>query len=616
LEKELEIVNQVGQVEGEPHQIVTTPKALTLGCCVLSKMAKTLETAETFYQYDEALDLNLTVLAFPPDPVVSTTINKLYNCGDFYSTSPLMINENPSLSLLYIILTILAAVAFVLVIDSYWPMLWSMFKTIRGIDKKLDGQQEFEMVIQNPMDKVMEKKISVEKKEVGFCATNKLLVFWIIICIVASFIAALFLAIAVVTIIEESFDTGSTEMCIELNKSTEVVTRKGKRLHNSEDVSTIQIISETENSTSLTMPCDSSLYDDLGNLWTITGPYKLECEEMRTFDYTLAVHGTRYTKCCGWPEVTDKDGLAWATKGISKGDEGRENTAYPDCNTCYRWFKHRYFCDTTPVQLQYCSYKDLGPTLISLNGQNVSSATTSLAVSPILQTPYGFWRNDTSVIVANADFMYLEGTNFNYSCVPINSPRAMTDYMFATPRTVSPLPHLVGCQVLVKVDFKVDSEAVHYCEEVNAVLDERTGGFGFITNLTDECSVKIADSADFRYHISLSSGSYRFFKDVKKIACTHTTNGYYINCSNSAVMVDLVTKSMKYDEGAEVIVTSSSDGSRTSSTSISFSDLFKNNTFNIIMIVVFIIIGIVAVIIIICLIRYLCNRQKQSQNSS
>jgi hypothetical protein len=100
-----------------------TPKAVALGCYVFSGLSKTLETAETFYEVNETSGLNITVHAFAEDPVTSTVIDKLYNCGGFYSTSPLVMDQEPSISVTYVILTILAAIAFVLVIDSYWPML-------------------------------------------------------------------------------------------------------------------------------------------------------------------------------------------------------------------------------------------------------------------------------------------------------------------------------------------------------------------------------------------------------------------------------------------------------------------------------------------------------------
>jgi hypothetical protein len=49
-------------------------------------------------------------------------------------------------------------------------------------------------------------------------------------------------------------------------------------------------------------------------------------------------------------------------------------------------------------------------------------------VGPDLEAPYGFWKhtNDVtgkeSIYLNTATNNFLEGTNFNYSCTPLNTP--------------------------------------------------------------------------------------------------------------------------------------------------------------------------------------------------
>jgi hypothetical protein len=610
LEEELEIINQVGQIEGEPHQIVTTPKALALGCCLVTKLSKTLEEAGEFTEYNETLGANQTLYSFS---------DKLFNCGEFYSESNISYKEDLTFSVWWPILTIIAAIVFVLVIDSYWPMLWSMFKTIRGIDKKLDDKQNksFELTIQNPMDSVVGNPVAVMKTREEY-GVNKWLIIWIFLCIIASFVAALLLAVGILTVIKQSYEPEEKQLCVEVTKLEDTSSRR--KLKNSEDESNlIQIISQSDSSTTLSMPCDSELYDELGNIWKVEGPYELVCENETTFNYTTLRHSHRWVKCCGYPKVDDNSDGKFKSVN-APGIEGKEDTP-GECGPCKEWFRHRYYCDQVPVKLNYCYYVDKGGTFVSLNGVSSDSwgsnrsVVPSMAVSPILQAPYGFWRNETSVILAQADNMYLEGTNFNFTCKPLNSPRATTKYIWAEPRTVSPLPHLISCQVLLTVNFVVDKLVSDYCTSVLAVINTETGAFGFKTNGITECTIKVADSSGFKFYKSISDGSYTFFKDIAKIGCILQEDGVYVNCSNMVDLNDIEPKEMGYDVTSKLI--SGSGGGASDYAGIdSFSTGFGSNVFTVIIIVIIIIVVIVAAVIGICIIRYVCNRRKQSQSDS
>jgi hypothetical protein len=48
---------------------------------------------------------------------------------------------------------------------------------------------------------------------------------------------------------------------------------------------TLQIVSQNEIHTSIVMPCDISVINEQGDIFSIEGPYTLNCNESRLFNY-------------------------------------------------------------------------------------------------------------------------------------------------------------------------------------------------------------------------------------------------------------------------------------------------------------------------------------------
>jgi hypothetical protein len=77
------------------------------------------------------------------------------------------------------------------------------------------------------------------------------------------------------------------DICYPIQKVNQV-----KMLFNGENVSVIpaekklQIIAQNETHISIVMPCSSEVLDESGNIFRIEGPYILDCNESRTFQYT------------------------------------------------------------------------------------------------------------------------------------------------------------------------------------------------------------------------------------------------------------------------------------------------------------------------------------------
>jgi hypothetical protein len=59
------------------------------------------------------------------------------------------------------------------------------------------------------------------------------------------------------------------------------------------------------------------------------------------------------------------------------------------------------------------------------------------------------------------------------------------------------------------------------------------------------------------FYLTLSPGSYRFFKEMYSIACEDHGGGFYTNCDDSNFNIIIPTE-MSYDWGKEVEVVSAS----------------------------------------------------------
>jgi hypothetical protein len=98
-----------------------------------------------------------------------------------------------------------------------------------------------------------------------------------------------------------------------------------------------------------------------------------------------------------------------------------------DCGPCNNHCAARYRCYRHEEAMERCHWKKT-PLQVIVNGEERTVVDISLTVNPILQAPYGLWRNETSIFLNAATNNFLERSNFNYSCKYINSPKCRRDY--------------------------------------------------------------------------------------------------------------------------------------------------------------------------------------------
>jgi hypothetical protein len=301
---------------------------------------------------------------------------------------------------------------------------------------------------------------------------------------------------------------------------------------------------------------------------------------------------------------------------IVVGGKDKEETA--DCFWYNNHYAARFKCIRHALRLRKCMWSEF-ETEFYKNDVMVDHLGISQTVFSGLQSPYGFWMNDTSIFVNTAGSNFLEGSNFNYSCKPSNDPGARQDYIMPDPITLSGLPTFVDCTTVVKVPTKVIALDMEWCTSLQITRNIETNSFGFkpydIVDNGTACQIKLIDENDYIFYMNLGLGVYRFFNGPKQIACKLIADGMYTDC-NGGETFPIEAKDMSYDWGADIVVTSGSFGSGKEDISmdVSFFDIFKNKLKTVIIIVVVIcviIAAIIAAIIILKLLYSYCKNKKR-----
>jgi hypothetical protein len=123
-------------------------------------------------------------------------------------------------------------------------------------------------------------------------------------------------------------------------------------------------------------------------------------------------------------------------------------------------------------------------------------------------------------------------------------------------RTLNPLPELISCFILVQIPFVISDGGFPYCQSVTISNNTVTGGIGFsIASSEVDCVVKVMDSSEIIFYITLHAGRYRFFREAIYINCKEAAIGIYTNCGLDNFSV-IHTKDMDYVWGAEIEVVS------------------------------------------------------------
>jgi hypothetical protein len=205
----------------------------------------------------------------------------------------------------------------------------------------------------------------------------------------------------------------------------------------------------------------------------------------------------------------------------------------------------------------------------------------------------------------------MEGTAFNYSCKPLNpNPKCHTDLRIPEMRTAIGLQVLQQCSMLVKIHAEIYNLKVQFCENVTLVHNTESNTIG-IKIMGQSCMVRIQEGK-LTQNLWIFEGSYRFFRQLSYIACSHAGIDLYTDCSDSELFL-INALDMGYDEEVELTIESGSVGSEGFTIDTSgFANLLgsqSKNLFVIIGVVIGVIIIATIIIIIICLCCNYCPKR-------
>jgi hypothetical protein len=212
---------------------------------------------------------------------------------------------------------------------------------------------------------------------------------------------------------------------------------------------------------------------------------------------------------------------------------------------------------------------------------------------------------------------FLEGTNYNFSCVPVGEPADVGDvYHFVEAVTLNPMPRLVSCKQQIRVPFNVSSLESQFCGMISVMRDLESGSIG-LQAVSGDCTVRIGQSMpegnSESYLVRLSKGSYRFMKDLNSIGCVEAGEGLYANCTADMNLGELKPKDQGYDVGKETIVDKTTASGSADSWGKPVSFKFESNLKSIFMIIG-IVVGVIVVVIIVlvCCWKFGCKKNSGS----
>jgi hypothetical protein len=337
----------------------------------------------------------------------------VFRCPDGTYSSSKSFREVQSILDWFILLFILAAFVFTIVINSYWPILLSMFRSIKNVLKKQDQTCADMKDVVKKLDGLTRISFSVKSPPSQDGSPSDALVssasssswgLWCLtfVCLACSFSASLFIASACYSLWISSLKPTLEPICVPVSQNS---------LQNTNTKELISILYQNENETVIIMPCDGSVVDEAGNVYRLKGPYELQCGDFVTFNYTTHRDSWSGNQCGGEPKLP-----SWKHRNAKHMvKEGH----FPPCVFCYLWCVSIYRCDTVPVELQLCEWVET-ESYFTINDVRLNETMVSLTISPSMDARYGFWRNESGIFIRTADWLFMEHTVFNYSCAVTN----------------------------------------------------------------------------------------------------------------------------------------------------------------------------------------------------
>jgi hypothetical protein len=88
---------------------------------------------------------------------------------------------------------------------------------------------------------------------------------------------------------------------------------------------------------------------------------------------------------------------------------------------------------------------------------------------------------------------FLEGTNYNYTCIPITSPgKYKTDYVMRELRRINSIPNIPSYATIVVLPTNEVTPITKYCSAIKSIKNMETQSIR-IKSLSGTCDIKMSD---------------------------------------------------------------------------------------------------------------------------
>jgi hypothetical protein len=168
------------------------------------------------------------------------------------------------------------------------------------------------------------------------------------------------------------------------------------------------------------------------------------------------------------------------------------------------------------VNMSRCFWEErLSGVFIYKNDILLNHFSVTLTVGSHLKAPYGFWRHINDVtgkesIYLNITDNFLEGTNFNYSCTPLNTlDGCRQDYVMLEVHTDNSIQNIPSCSTLVTLETKDVIPITNYCKAIKVIKNVESNSVG-VKLLSGSCDIQVEDKTGYRFYISMDKGFVDF----------------------------------------------------------------------------------------------------------
>jgi hypothetical protein len=159
-------------------------------------------------------------------------------------------------------------------------------KTVKKIQDNQEHGVELLNILSSKQPSVSKPTTSSDPSSVSKRSDNQYCLWcWVVVCIFCGFVAALFIASVFLSLIISLTEPVLEPQCEKIERQLS----NGETSTWGISSSSISILDQDEEGTTVIMPCDGIAIDEVGNEYQVDGAYKLSCDPSVTFNYITRI---------------------------------------------------------------------------------------------------------------------------------------------------------------------------------------------------------------------------------------------------------------------------------------------------------------------------------------